>query len=129
MFEAITNAPSRVRFKWACPLSSPCAASTVVIVVSPFARVWIVQKSRLLAEQSQITLKTEFEKRAAKAQEKQVRTAGYMQAAGSFVSAYGIGADAGYFDKAGGHIDSGSGGNIIAGGPGKIYSTTTYGTT
>lgn len=89
-------------------------------------------KSRLLAEQSQITLKTEFEKRTAKAQEKQVRTAGYMQAAGSFVSAYGIGADAGYFDKAGGHIDSGSSPAFKANTPGNaapIYSTTTYGTT
>tara|TARA_R110002020_G_scaffold18374_2_gene64235 strand:- start:584 stop:1186 length:603 start_codon:yes stop_codon:yes gene_type:complete len=84
-------------------------------------------KSRLKGQQAQLTIKTQVNKRIAKSQEKQVRAAGYMQAAGSFMSAYGVGSDAGWFDKAGGHIDSGSGSNIIAGGPGK-YSTTTYGT-
>lgn len=88
-------------------------------------------KSRLKGQQAQLTIKTQTDKRLAKAKEKQVRTAGYMQAAGSFMSAYGIGSDAGWFDKAGGHIDSGSSPVFkanTAGNAAPIYSTTTYGT-
>ena len=86
-------------------------------------------QQRLKGQQAQLTSKTEFDKRIAATSAKQIKTAGYFQAAGNFISAYGIGADAGYFDKQTKHLDSGSGANITAGGPGKTYSTTTYGTT
>tara|TARA_R100000742_G_C4261144_1_gene78923 strand:- start:456 stop:1061 length:606 start_codon:yes stop_codon:yes gene_type:complete len=88
-------------------------------------------QQRLKGQQAQLTLKTEFEKRTAKAKEKQIRTAGYLKAGSSFVSAYGIGSDAGWWDKHAKHIDSGSSPVFKANTPGNaapIYTTTTYGT-
>lgn len=65
-------------------------------------------QQQLKGQQAQLTLKTEFDKRMAKAEGKAVRVAGYVKGVSSFVSAYKIGSEAGWFDKTSG----GTRGNI-----------------
>jgi len=54
---------------------------------------------RLKGQGAEIKAKTLFDTRMAKATKDMVLRQGYLQAAGSAVSAYGIGSDAGFFDK------------------------------
>lgn len=85
---------------------------------------------QLKGQQAQLTLKTEFDKRMAKAEEKQIRWAGYHEGAQSFAKAYAMGKGGG----GGGHQDSGSsatysrgyytsGGGSTAGNAAPIYNT------